>query len=259
MQKKRKSENKQRLKSEAEFQNSRVQIGGKKEARTKFYYLVRKARANYRSLLDNIENKKVLVVGSSEGGVTSLARKGAMVTGIDLSNKAIDLLQKAIVREGLKKKCSAMIMDAENLDFDDHSFDIICCSGVLHHLDIKKAMSCWKRVLKPGGRIIMMEPMAWNPVVMMYRLATPSMRTKDEHPLTPKDVRILKTHFGRVEIDSFVFLSVLSIVWVYLPNVLSMKEHSMNALDSFDAWLFKRFPVLKYFCWASVFQLSNPT
>lgn len=47
--------------------------------------------------------------------------------------------------------------DGERLPFDDGAFDIACSMGVLHHIENPRPMiSEIRRVLKPGGRIILM-------------------------------------------------------------------------------------------------------
>jgi SAM-dependent methyltransferase len=209
-------------------------------------------------MLDDVKDKKVLIVGCSGGGVTPLARKGAFATGIDIAEIPIMQLNEAIKREGLDDRCSAMVMNAEDLDFPENTFDIIGCSGVLHHLDIERAASCWARVLKTDGQIAMMEPMAWNPVVALYRFATPSMRTKDEHPLTPSDIKILRKYFQRVKIEGFALTSVLSILFVYIPIMSSMKKRFMRTLEKLDSWILRYCPCLTYFCWISVIQLFEP-
>lgn len=247
-----------RLKAEAQFQNRRVQTGQTGEARTKFYSIARTARARYRSMLDDVKERKVLIVGSSEGGVTPLARSGAFVTGIDLAEIPIVRLNEAIKKEGLDDRCSAMVMNAEDLDFPENTFDVIGCSGVFHHLDIEMAASCWARVLKTDGRIAMMEPMAWNPVVALYRFMTPSMRTRDEHPLTPRDIGVMKKYFQQIKIEGFVLTSVLSIIFVYVPITSSMKKRFMRTLEKLDSWILRHCPCLTYFCWISVIQLFEP-
>jgi len=205
-----------------------------------------------------VKNKKVLIVGCSEGGVTPLARKGAFVIGIDIAEIPIIQLNEAIKGEMLEDRCFAMVMNAEDLDFPENTFDVIGCSGVLHHLDVERSASCWARVLKTDGQIAMMEPMAWNIPVALYRVMTPSMRTKDEHPLTPRDIKVLKKYFQRVEIEGFALTSVLSILFVYIPIASSMKKRFMRTFEKIDSWILRCCPCLTYFCWISVIRLFEP-
>lgn len=57
-----------------------------------------------------------------------------------------------------------VVADAQNLPFDDHSFDNIVMFDVLHHIEnVTLFFNEALRVLRPGGRIIMMEPyISWS-------------------------------------------------------------------------------------------------
>jgi SAM-dependent methyltransferase len=78
-------------------------------------------------------------------------------------------------------------MNAESLDFEPHSFDLVCGSGIIHHLDVDAAARELHRVVKPGGSAVFLEPMGYNPLINWYRDRTPGMRTDDEHPLVRAD------------------------------------------------------------------------
>ncbi len=87
-------------------------------------------------------------------------------------------------------------MDAENLKFNDHTFDLVYGSGILHHLSIEKAIVEIKRVLKKDGRAIFYEPLGHNIFINIFRLLTPSLRSEDEHPLLIKDLELIKRTFS---------------------------------------------------------------
>jgi len=73
------------------------------------------------------------------------------VTGIDISSDAIALCRSA----GL----DAHIMDAQQLELPDASFDVVTASDVLEHLaDEQKAVREWKRVLKATGLLVVFVP-----------------------------------------------------------------------------------------------------
>ncbi len=102
------------------------------------------------------QGKRVLDVGSGNGYVLSMyAREGAEVHGIDVTPTAVDLCQKRFKYSSLEG--DFRVADAEELPFDDDTFDCACSMGVLHHVpDTEKAVSEIRRVLKPGGRLIVM-------------------------------------------------------------------------------------------------------
>lgn len=254
------SDHGRRLASEAEFQNLRVagHSLGESEPRDRFYYLAQRALKRYEHKISQVAGQRVLVVGCSEHTVRPLAHKGATVTGIDVAQHAIERLQEAIERDGLGERASALVMDAEEPDFPPRTFDLICCSGVLHHLDVEKCSPAWAQILKHDGRVTMIEPMAWNPAAAAYRAVTPSMRTPDEHPLKPRDLRVMRRHFEEVEMESFVLTSVLSLPFAYLPDRLSPMERSKRILEAVDDRLLRWLPMLRYLCWTSVIELRRP-
>ena len=86
--------------------------------------------------------------------VSKKAAQGSHITGIDLSEGMIEIG---------KAKCQGlpidlMIGDAENLDFADSTFDRICVAfGVRNFENLMKGLTEMQRVLKPGGRLIVLE------------------------------------------------------------------------------------------------------
>ena len=99
---------------------------------------------------------KVLEIGCGIGtDGAQFARAGADYTGIDLTEAAIDLARRRFALSGLKG--DFRVSDAEKLDFPNDSFDLVYSHGVLHHTpDIESAVSEIHRVLKPGGRAVIM-------------------------------------------------------------------------------------------------------
>ena len=99
---------------------------------------------------------RVLEIGCGMGtDGAQFAKAGGVYTGVDLTEAAIELARKRFELFGLKG--TLQVADAENLDFADESFDIVYSHGVLHHTpDIAAAVREIHRVLKPGGRAIVM-------------------------------------------------------------------------------------------------------
>ncbi|MEP6922743.1 MAG: class I SAM-dependent methyltransferase, partial [bacterium] len=99
---------------------------------------------------------KVLEIGCGLGTDGSrFAQAGADYTGVDLTEAAVDLARKRFQIFGLPGHFRTA--DAENLDFVDNSFDLVYSHGVLHHTpDTARAVREVHRVLRPGGRAIVM-------------------------------------------------------------------------------------------------------
>lgn len=102
------------------------------------------------------KGKNVLEIGCGVGtDLSQYAKNGAKVTGIDLTPRGIAVARKRFRIMGLKGKL--LVGDAENLPFKDNSFDIVYSFGVLHHTpNTQKAINEIHRVLKPGGKAIVM-------------------------------------------------------------------------------------------------------
>jgi ubiquinone/menaquinone biosynthesis C-methylase UbiE len=98
----------------------------------------------------------LLEVGCSMGNDTiQFARRGMRVTGIDITEAAIELIQARFKMESLPG--DFRVGDAENLPFDDNTFDVAYSFGVLHHTpDTAGAIEELRRVLKPGGKAVVM-------------------------------------------------------------------------------------------------------
>src|SRR2546422_5406687 len=102
------------------------------------------------------KGKRVLEIGTGNGadGVM-FALSGAAYTGVDLTEAALEATRKHFQLLGLTGTFQKE--NAEQLGFRDNSFDIDYSHGVLHHTpNIRPAVDEIYRVLKPGGRAVIM-------------------------------------------------------------------------------------------------------
>lgn len=99
---------------------------------------------------------KVLEVGCGLGtDGAQFAIAGANYTGVDLTEAAVELAQKRFTLFNLPG--TFQTADAEKLNFADNSFDLVYSHGVLHHTpDTARAIQEIHRVLRPGGRAVVM-------------------------------------------------------------------------------------------------------
>ncbi len=110
---------------------------------------------------------RVLEIGVGLGADHQrFAESGAMLTGIDLTERAISHVRRRLGLVGLTSELRTA--DAEALPFADSTFDRVYSWGVLHHTpDTPKAFTEVLRVLKPGGRASIMVYHTWSIVGYM--------------------------------------------------------------------------------------------
>src|SRR5213593_2802878 len=155
---------------------------------------------------------RVLEIGCGLGtdGVR-FAKAGADYTGVDLTDAAIELARKRLELSGLRGELR--VSDAENLDFADESFDLVYSHGVLHHTpDIARAVSEIHRVLRPGGRAIVMlyHRDSYNYQIgirLLRRAGIPLLRSeagiKLVHVLTREPLMSLREHAYALQCSNF--------------------------------------------------------
>ena len=100
--------------------------------------------------------EKVLEVGGGMGtDLAQFARHRAVVTDVDLSAGHLELARENLELRGLTGEFA--LQDAEVLPFENDSFDLVYSNGVIHHTpNTRNVVREIRRVLKPGGRAIVM-------------------------------------------------------------------------------------------------------
>jgi ubiquinone/menaquinone biosynthesis C-methylase UbiE len=143
--------------------------------------------------------EKLLEVGCGLGvELAELGRLGFDVTGIDLAPSAVQVCNEYLEREGIRGRARAM--NAERLEFPDDSFDAAYSSGVLQHTpEIDRAISELWRVLKPGGRILIILYHRRSWFYLLHRLSGASVEfDSDDAPIVNSYTRNeLETLFSR--------------------------------------------------------------
>ena len=112
-------------------------------------------------LLDPMENERILDVATGTGDmVIEVAKRNLSVRifGIDFSQRMLDLGRIKIARNDYNQAVSLQIGSGECLPFADESFDgVICAFGIRNFADVQLGLREFFRVLKPGGRIVVLE------------------------------------------------------------------------------------------------------
>jgi len=108
--------------------------------------------------LGSVAGGRVLDVATQEGHFVQMLMRNlpcyTQIVGIDVNEQAIKTARDTIGQE----KIQFLVMNAEQLDFEDESFDTVSISASFHHLsNIRQVLDEMERVLKPEGNWIIAE------------------------------------------------------------------------------------------------------
>lgn len=192
--------------------------------------------------------------GNGENGIFA-ARCGANVHGIDISPEGVDNSNANARSAGVSDHCVFHVMDGENLTFPDDTFDIGVEYGALHHVDLDRALSELRRVIKPGGKMICVEALRHNPIIHAYRKRTPHLRTPWEvdHILGVESLDIVRKYFRSVDVRFFHLASLAAVPFRRTPIFKPLR----GVLDRLDRLLLSNHFIGKY-AWIMVFVVGDP-
>ncbi len=106
------------------------------------------------------KNPHILDVATGTGDLAIAAMKlnPSKITGIDISQKMLEIGKEKIDRKGFSGKIELMTGDSEKIPFGDSVFDVAMVAfGVRNFSDPLKGLSEMKRVIRNGGMIMVLE------------------------------------------------------------------------------------------------------
>jgi len=111
-----------------------------------------------RQAMGNISGGRVLDVATGNGNFVGMLIENLAdyteITGIDSNARVVDVARGNFKQDHIHFQ----VMNATRLDFPDAGFDTVGIAYSLHHLeDLPRAFSEMRRVLKPGGHLIIAE------------------------------------------------------------------------------------------------------
>ncbi|ONK15826.1 bifunctional class I SAM-dependent methyltransferase/N-acetyltransferase [Streptomyces sp. MP131-18] len=83
--------------------------------------------------------------------------EGADVVAVDLHRPYLDELDTAAARLGLGARITTLARSMTELPYPDHSFDVIWAEGSVYTVGFDTALRAWRRLLAPGGVLVVTE------------------------------------------------------------------------------------------------------
>ncbi len=177
-----------------------------------------------------------------------MARQGAIVSAFDLSPGYLAEAGRRALANGVELEL--LQADAEQLPFPDATFDRVWGNAILHHLNLPRAASELRRVLRPGGLAVFCEPWGDNPILDLARRWLPyprKQRTPDEKPLQSGDLKALQSVFPGLQFQGFQLLSMVRRLFPF-PRMA-------DGLNWCDRHLLRAWPSLGRYCRYAVLTL----
>lgn len=247
----------QRKKEEAEFHDfshdEETNLDNKK-----FYTTNRVSHEYLQNWLKVNSKDRIFLDYACGNGVESIkvAKYGAkLVIGIDISQGSVNNAKALAEKEGVADRCLFFVGDCENTELPDSCIDTVLCAGVLHHMNLKFVYPELQRIMKPGGKLLAVEALNYNPVIRAYRMRTPEMRTdwEKDHILDLDDVDHAKKYF---EIDELKFWHLTSFVAAFFRKIPFLFKILLGLFNFMDSILTK-IPYLQRMAWQFTFVLVN--
>ena len=219
----------------------------------------------------------VLDVATGRGAVLIPAAEAVGLQGhaigVDLSEKMALETASELDRLGLSSNAEAHQMDAESLQFPDNSFDfVLCCFAIFFFPQLDRAMSEFRRVLKPNGRVVVAtwgkafdEQLAWFDEIVKAHLPPepeenkPTESDSASQPVfdTPEGLEAIMKNAGFADIQivsetaEFAYATeeeYWSTLWSHggrVPLEAIEKANGAEGLQRFKADVFARLQSMK--------------
>ena len=230
---------------EKEFHN-KLQSQSRGRFENIFYKAIFNSNEDFFKFLElNTINSEVLDFGCGIGSSLEKVIKfnPKKITGIDISEVSIRKAKNKV--KETESEIELLVDNCEQTKFNSNNFDIVYGTGILHHLNMSMCLDEIKRVLKPGGKLIFIEPLGTNPLINLYRKLTPKSRSKDEHPLVKLDFDLIEKKFINTKLKYYGFLTL-----IFFPFYKSPKNSIIfKFLKIIDQFLFK-LNIFKRFAWS---------
>ena len=203
-------------------------------------------------LMGDLAGKKVLDLGCGMGEETVyFAKLGAEVWSIDVSPVGVEITRRRAEHNGLADRVHAQVMAADPTAFQDASFDLVHGLGILHHIGLAPGLAEVKRLLKPGGLAVFLEPMGNSRLVDRLKALVYGGEmdyTDHEKPLEKRELLAMGRQFAEFRLFPYHLTFRLR---SKLPWALAQK------LPRLDYHLLKFLPPLTHFAGGVVVYLRK--
>ncbi len=220
--------------------------------------------------LGSLKGLSILDAGCGRGAFSVYAAgEGGFPAALDVQMDRLVFARDQSVGMGVAVQCVRGMSEA--LPFPDGIFDLVLSRSTLQYTRIPDALAEFHRVLKPGGALILVENLAHNPFLLLFRafrgLTGNRLRLG---PYAGNKAGVIRGYISarllrRVQAGLYGggccfqhFLRPLSLGLRFAAPRSSPAERFDRAVERLDAFLMTRVPVLRGMAWAGTVWGRKP-
>ncbi|HKE02190.1 MAG TPA: methyltransferase domain-containing protein, partial [Planctomycetota bacterium] len=198
-----------------------------------------------------------------------LARQGASVVGFDVRHDALRRARAAAAEGGVSDRCTFLRARGEEMPVASAAADVVVSRSTLQYMDIERAVDEALRVLRPRGRLVLLENLPSHPVIAIVRWRRAHL------PRTPKEIAYvgtLRRHFALEDVDRLgdrlegVEHREDRLLGAVTANLVARaaprRARWLRAIDAVcaraDRWLLDRVPPLRRYAWLTLVLARKP-
>jgi 2-polyprenyl-3-methyl-5-hydroxy-6-metoxy-1,4-benzoquinol methylase len=208
-------------------------------------------------LLGNVEGKALLDYGCGQGEEAAyFAVLRARVTAIDISKTGISVARERAKANNLD--IDFHVMSCTPTDFTGESFDIVHGMGILHHVGLAEGLEEARRLLRPDGMAVFLEPLGSSPLVegMKRRIHVAADRRLGLIPVTSGEENLRLSDVRR-ETATWAYRRIYPYRLTYRARKLFLPKLFWDWSLRFDRILLTAIPPLQHFAGAAVIHLKK--
>ena len=223
--------------------------------------------------MGNLAGKTILDIGAGLGeSSVYFALQRARVTTTDISPLMVEMALQLAAKYGVEM--NGIVSTAESLNVPENHFDFVYIANTIHHVqDRAQLFAQISRALKPGGSFFSYDPLAYNPIIKLYRRMATEVRTPDESPLTRADLKLVRRYFLNVGHREFWIATLVLFAKYYLldrvhPNAERYWKRILKERPETLRWwrplfyadrILSRIPGIRWLAWNMVLWGEKPT
>ncbi len=128
--------------------------------------------------------------------------------------------------------------------------------GVLHHLDIATARDEMWRILRPGGVIVLKEPIRFSKAYAWLRSLLPARKDVSpfEHPMTREELACM---VGRFRVSGMRHFRLPFVPLITVPWITRLFPATQDSALRVSDWILRRCPALEIFATTIAMKLEK--